>query len=714
MPRFSPAAAVALLRRNGVPLAVLGIALIGVAWLYADDRHSREAAAQQRLNGLAAELELKLSAQVRMHEQMLRGAAGLFASTKSVSEAAFAAYVQQLELQQRFPGIRSIGYAPAIASAGDQSLIQVPVRYLEPAKPSNRNILGYDMFSESVRREAIERARDTGAPALSGRVTLRQDQNINSTQPGLLIYLPLYDRNAPIADIVQRRAALRGIMFMALHAEEIFSGLMEDEDELKDGTIEVFNGERADPAQRLFLSAARNGNALDSMKVSRKVAVGGRIWLLEIRGTPELLAGQRKERNLVIAFAALSALLLFGVMVFITRTRDHAQALAGRVIGELQGKQAELEHVQDSSPVGVYVLSPDGRRVIYANAKACAITGTDPLRPTQFQWAERLHPEDRDEAFSVWKTAFAAAGSFVHEHRRLRPDGSIIWVRVNCNPIIENGQLRGFTGLIEDITERHLAAQTLARNHAFLDDLINALPAPIFVKDTQHRWVHVNDEFCRLFGTGRAQLIGRNDADMLSAEVAAQRFREDDDVLESGAPLIVEVPQAFPDGSIRWGVKTKSPITFADGSRGVVGMFVDTHDRKQAQEALIQSQQRLRVLNDITGAVARGVALDEVLQIATQALSRAFPDMRVSYSNIDAQARASVLHSVPGGGTAGAGRHRARSAGNAGATGSISHADAGRDRGPRHLPARGAGARSASRGSAARRSWRRRSSSARS
>ena len=53
-------------------------------------------------------------------------------------------------------------------------------------------------------------------------------------------------------------------------------------------------------------------------------------------------------------------------------------------------------------------------------------------------------------------------------------------------------------GSITDITEAKLATQALERSRRFLEDLINAVPNPLFVKDRQHRWVLVNDAFCRM------------------------------------------------------------------------------------------------------------------------------------------------------------------------------------------------------------------------
>ena len=58
--------------------------------------------------------------------------------------------------------------------------------YLEPFSGRNLRAFGYDMYSEPVRRAAMERARDTGEAAISAMVTLVQETDIN-VQPGFLV-----------------------------------------------------------------------------------------------------------------------------------------------------------------------------------------------------------------------------------------------------------------------------------------------------------------------------------------------------------------------------------------------------------------------------------------------------------------------------------------------------------------------------------------------
>jgi PAS domain S-box-containing protein len=129
---------------------------------------------------------------------------------------------------------------------------------------------------------------------------------------------------------------------------------------------------------------------------------------------------------------------------------------------------------------------------------------------------------------------------------------------------------------------RKEASAAAERNRQFLDSLINALPTSIFVKDEQHRWVHVNDAFCRIYGVTREQVLGKDDAALMDPDTAAERFREDDRVLAGGVPVVTEQWQPMVDGSGRWGMKTKTPVQFPDGGRGVVGMFIDITERKAA------------------------------------------------------------------------------------------------------------------------------------
>src|SRR2546423_4235643 len=99
----------------------------------------------------------------------------------------------QLQLEARFPGIQAIGYAEHVKPAdlaaqarrvraegiGDYEVRPAgerddyfPIVFNEPFVGRNARVVGFDMFSEPVRRAAMERARDSADVAISGKVTL--------------------------------------------------------------------------------------------------------------------------------------------------------------------------------------------------------------------------------------------------------------------------------------------------------------------------------------------------------------------------------------------------------------------------------------------------------------------------------------------------------------------------------------------------------------
>ena len=178
---------------------------------------------------------------------LLRGTAALMASRPAgaVSQPEFRRYVTRLRIAELYPGVQGIGFARAV-EASDLPAIEARMRqyhpdfrvwpegdrdtytaivYLEPQDARNRAALGYDMFSEAIRRDAMERARDRGQRATSGRVELVQEIEEDDLQPGFLIYLPIYG-GARIPETVEnRRERLIGWVYSPFRAGDLFRPL---------------------------------------------------------------------------------------------------------------------------------------------------------------------------------------------------------------------------------------------------------------------------------------------------------------------------------------------------------------------------------------------------------------------------------------------------------------------------------------------------------
>lgn len=176
----------------------------------------------------------------------MRGGIGLFRSSQEVSRAEWKAYVESLRIDKGFPGIQGIGFPLGVKPEDKDEHIRkiqnegfpdykikpdgereeyTAIIYLEPFTERNRQAFGYDMFSQSTRREAMKMARDSGETSISGRVTLVQEMD-EDVQNGFLIYLPLYEKETPLETVVQRRLALKGFVYSPFRVNNLMKGIL--------------------------------------------------------------------------------------------------------------------------------------------------------------------------------------------------------------------------------------------------------------------------------------------------------------------------------------------------------------------------------------------------------------------------------------------------------------------------------------------------------
>ena len=157
-------------------------------------------------------------------------------------------------------------------------------------------------------------------------------------------------------------------------------------------------------------------------------------------------------------------------------------------------------------------------------------------------------------------------------------------MRVSAVGLLDaDGNRIGQRGTGRDITERKLAEQHLAESRKFLDELINAVPDPISVKDEQHRFVAVNHAFCRIVGCTREAILGKDDSGLIPAEEARQVWQTDETALKGSDPVVYERGVTL-QGAKRWMLVRKSGITRSDAKpRRALG--VHRHHRTQGDGA---------------------------------------------------------------------------------------------------------------------------------
>ncbi|MCB1100224.1 MAG: CHASE domain-containing protein, partial [Verrucomicrobiae bacterium] len=110
----------------------------------------------------------------------------------------------------------------------------------------------YDMWSNDIRREAMQLAMDTGEAACSGKITLVQETDEN-VQSGFMTYLPVYRTGEVIDTVEERRHACYGWVYSPFRAGDLLSGILGSND--PHYRLRIYDGEAVNPSALLYDSA---------------------------------------------------------------------------------------------------------------------------------------------------------------------------------------------------------------------------------------------------------------------------------------------------------------------------------------------------------------------------------------------------------------------------------------------------------------------------
>ncbi len=152
-----------------------------------------------------------------------------------------------------------------------------------------------------------------------------------------------------------------------------------------------------------------------------------------------------------------------------------------------------------------------------------------------------------------------------------------------------------FVAVITFMQSRKLMAQTMS-SHNFVQNIMDAISDPIFVKDKNHVYKFGNKAFWNLTGSGPEKYLGKNDQDIFPAEEVAIFWEKDDLVVRNNIIDINEENVTSADGKTIIALTTKSPLQLPNGSRGLVGIIHDVTSQKQIERELAKHRDHLQQL----------------------------------------------------------------------------------------------------------------------
>jgi PAS domain S-box-containing protein len=174
------------------------------------------------------------------------------------------------------------------------------------------------------------------------------------------------------------------------------------------------------------------------------------------------------------------------------------------------------------------------------------------------------------------------------ENWNLNKSGERVCLLTSGVPIQDDaGRLRGYRGVDKDITDRKKAEDALQNALHFEQALMEAIPTPVFYKDTARRYLGGNQAFADFIGVPRKRFIGKTVHDISPADLAGRYDQADRELLEQGGTQTYEAAVADAGGLRRDVIFHKAVFTDAGGRpAGIIGVIQDISKRKRVEEEL--------------------------------------------------------------------------------------------------------------------------------
>ncbi|WP_319500419.1 CHASE domain-containing protein [uncultured Draconibacterium sp.] len=445
------------------------------------------------------EIKTKIMSRLYAHAQLLRSGAAYVNGFDEVTRTEWHDFIEKSKIDKNLPGIQGVGYSVVVPENNISELTQnirnegfpefkiypegkrdtyTAIIYLEPFDFRNRRAFGYDMYSEPVRRKAMEQARDSDVAALTGKVLLVQETN-EDLQAGSLMYVPVYKKDKPVSTIAERREAFVGWVYSPYRMDDLMNGILGRWDTINSERIHLQIYDNEDISAEALLFDSQHGNVSKVPAKTRTLGMpiefNGKTWTLYFHQSNKFEWLLTNRIIIVFIGGLVTSLLLFFLTSSLQNTKTKAQLIAERLTAELKESEEKFKTLADTSPMAIYMSTGIEQTAEYINHTFVDWFGyTIEEVPNFNQWWPLAYPnkEYRERLEKEWQEK---VGKAIKTKSEIEPIEAI----VKCKDGSERNITWGFKTIGKqnwayglDLTKRKQVEQRLIEMNENLEEMV--------------------------------------------------------------------------------------------------------------------------------------------------------------------------------------------------------------------------------------------------
>lgn len=248
--------------------------------------------------------------------------------------------------------------------------------------------------------------------------------------------------------------------------------------------------------------------------------------------------------------------------------------------------------VLDAAGLGVFDWDVPNDKLRYNERlyQLCDISPVE-LGQTKADFIQRIHPQDQlrfeDALFAHTEAHWPFNVSF-----RFQSSGqSYIWLQATGQAYwdSETQQATRLVGSLRDISDAKRVEQTVRQREALIEQVLDALPISIYVKDAQGCFRFFSQQTEKLTGVSRGRAIGRTDFEVYPIDFAREQVAADQQAKQQASVILSEEEVRLPTGS-RWLMCGRGPIDVQRPDQKpevwILGFSLDITERREMEEVL--------------------------------------------------------------------------------------------------------------------------------